>query len=103
MKQTKATTLSASLKEDRRYLVLLVKNRENAKESVESAILKYVGILGYAKAGPMIIETGVKGDESYAILAINRKSLEQIKAACSLSKIRCIGVSGTIKQVRRFL
>lgn len=101
----KATTLSPSLKEDKRYLVLILKakDKEEAKEIIENAIMKYLGVLGYAKAAPMIIEIGKKGDNDYVILGINRKYQEQVKSACSLAKIKCIGVSGTINKVRRFL
>jgi len=61
-------------------------------DKIEKLLLKYLGVLGYAKAGIMF----VKKDEN-VILAINRSELEKVKSALALSKIPVKKVSGTIK------
>ncbi len=74
----------------RRYLLI-----EGAgKEEIEQAILKYLGVLGFAKAKPVFVNEGGK-----IILAVERKSLNDIRAAFELCKedIRIRKVSGTIK------
>jgi len=104
MEKAKISGLLPSLKEDKRYLVLLLKaESKDVKEQIENSILKFIGILGYAKANPMIIETGKKQEKDYAILSINREYLDKVKVSLSLAGIRCIGVSGTVKKSRRFL
>lgn len=62
------------------------------KKKIEKAILNYLGILGYAKAGVMFVRKSNK-----MILAVNRKQLEGVKSALALSKIPIKKISGTIK------
>lgn len=83
--------LQPSLQSKRRYLLI----RGAGKEEIEQAILDYVGILGWAKAAPFFI--GGEGKE--IILAVERKEIDNIKAALALSaeKINVIRVSGTLK------
>ncbi len=104
MKKDKLKLLP-SLREDKRYMALVLekKEKEDIKKRIENAILKFLGLLGYAKAGAIIIETGKKGDKNYAVLSVNRSSVNDIKSALILKKIKCIGVSGTVKGLRRFL
>ncbi len=81
--------IKPSAKIKRRYLLLEAEN----KVQVEKTILDYIGILGWAEAKPFFAE-GKK-----LILAIDRKSLEKIRAAfeISSSKIKILKVSGTLK------
>jgi len=104
MRKTKLKLLP-TLKEKKRYLVLLVKARteEGAKKAIDKALLEFLGILGYAQAGPMVIESGKKKAAFYCILSINRSYVDKVKAAFSLFGMRCIGVSGSLRKVRRFL
>ncbi len=97
--------LLPSLKEKKRYLVLLIRARteDRAKKAIDKALLDFLGILGYAQTGPLIIETGKKEPFLYSILSINRSCVDKVKAAFSLTGIRCIGVSGSLRKVRRFL
>jgi RNase P/RNase MRP subunit POP5 len=83
--------LKPSARINRRYLLLRVKN----KEVVEKAILDYVGSLGWGKAAPFFVEQN--GDE--IVLAIERKSLNDVRASfeLSLEKIKILRVSGTLK------
>ena len=90
MKKQKA---SARIK--RRYLLIDVED----KEKVERAILEYVGILGWAKASPVFVNS----KEKEIILSINREEISRVRAALSLSKdnIRVKRVSGTLKGLKR--
>jgi len=82
---------SAKLK--RRYLLI-----EGDKKDIESAILDYIGILGWAKASPFFM--GQK--EKKWILAVNRAELEKVKASFAVfsKKINIIKVSGTLKGLK---
>lgn len=83
--------LIPSHKENKRYLFLKGKD---LKKNVNYAIKEYIGILGLAKSSPKWI------DEN--ILSINRKSLEEVRAAFTLSKnkIEVLKVSGTIRKLK---
>lgn len=81
-------SLKPSLRENKRYLLV-----EASKEQVEQAILDFIGILGYAKAGVMFPSTG--------ILAVNREALDSIRASLVLAGIKIKRVSGTIKGLRK--
>ena len=83
-------SLKPSMREKRRYLFL--KGNFNKKD-VEEAIMKYIGILGYAKASPIWI--------SKNILAINRSEINNVRGAFVLTKnIAVSKVSGTLKKLR---
>jgi len=85
MKRKKEKSLKKSMRDRKRYLLL-----ENAsKKDVEKAILDYIGILGWAKASPVFVKSG--------ILAVNRQQLEEIKASFELAKIKIKKISGTLK------
>lgn len=76
------------MKENKRYLLL---KGSFSKSDVEEAILRYIGILGYAKASPMWVSNN--------ILAVNRKEVDKVRASFAISdkNIEVIKVSGTIK------
>jgi len=80
------------MKENKRYLLL---KGSFSKSDVEEAVLKYIGILGYAKAAPMWV--------SDRILAVNRKEVDKVRASFVLSKgkIEVAKVSGTIRGLRK--
>ena len=74
-----------------RYVLIEAENRE----SVEKAILDYIGILGWARATPFF----VKENGKRIILSVSRKEIDNIRAAFELckDKIRVLRVSGTLK------
>ena len=76
--------LKPSMRENKRYLLA-----EASKEQVEQAILDFIGVLGYAKAGAMFPSAG--------ILAVNREALDSVRASLVLAGIKIKRVSGTIK------
>lgn len=105
MKQSKLR-LMPSLRENKRYMALLVKpgSDESVKKKIDKSILDFLGEFGYAESAPSIIKTGkTKKGKHYVVLSINRSSVEKIKSAFLMKNMKCMGVSGTIKGVRRFL
>ena len=83
--------LKPSARIKKRYLLI----KADSKDKIEKIILDYIGILGWAKASPMFI----KNKSNKVILSINRKELDNIKAALELSNsnIKILKVSGTLK------
>jgi len=88
--------LKPSMREKKRYL--LIKGKE-LKKSIPKAIKEFIGTLGVAKSSPRFIE--LKKDK--AILSINRKSLDHVRAAIALwpDKIIIERVSGTLKGLKK--
>ena len=76
--------LKPSHRENKRYVLF-----EGKKEDAEDAILKFIGILGYGKAGVVFLGNNV--------VAVNRSELDKIRASLLLGKIKVLRVSGTIK------
>lgn len=76
---------------NRRYLLI----QANSKQDIESAILDYIGILGWAKAAPIFVNSAKQN----FILAIERKELINVRAAVESSdkEIKILKVSGTLK------
>jgi RNase P/RNase MRP subunit POP5 len=89
--------LKPSHREKKRYL--LVEGKDADKRNLEEAILKYIGILGYSKASPSI----VKKSKNSLILAVNRGSLEEIRASFLLSEkeIKIKKISGSLKKLKQ--
>ena len=71
----------------RRYLLI----EASSKDSIEKAILDYIGILGWADAAPHFVSNRP------VILAVNRDALDKVRGAFALVKgIRVLKVSGTL-------
>ncbi|MFA5992113.1 MAG: Rpp14/Pop5 family protein [Candidatus Pacearchaeota archaeon] len=85
--------LKPSMKENKRYLLL---KGNFTKKDVEEAILKFIGVLGYAKAAPVWITNN--------ILAVNREYVNQVRGSFILvnsgKSIEVVRVSGTLKKLR---
>jgi RNase P/RNase MRP subunit POP5 len=90
--------LKPSHREHKRYL--LVSGKDANKKDIEEAILKYVGILGYANACPDFPRLE-KPKEGKVVFSINRKELDKIRAALLVSgkDIKIERVSGMIKNL----
>jgi RNase P/RNase MRP subunit POP5 len=80
--------LKPSMRENKRYLLV-----DEGKEGTERAILDFIGILGYSKAGVAFI--------SDRIVAVNREEVDKVRAALVMAGIRVIRVSGTIRGVKK--
>lgn len=87
--------MKPSHREHKRYLLL--SGKDVNKKEVEDAILKFIGILGYAKASPSIVKT----IGSKIVLSINRAEIDKIKSSFLLSgkDIRVEKVSGMINKL----
>lgn len=88
--------LKPSHREHKRYL--LVSGKDANEKNIEDAILRFIGILGYAKASPQII----KESKNKIILMINRQELDKVRASFALSglDIRVERVSGAIGKIK---
>ena len=87
--------LKPSHRERKRYLLL--KGKDADRKTIESVILEFIGVLGYAKASPVFVK-----HESKTILAVNRKALNNVRAAflASDKDISIKKVSGGIGKVK---
>lgn len=90
--------LKPSHKEKKRYL--LIEGKDANQKSIEEAILEFIGVLGYAEAGPQVIKSGK--NKNKIILSINRSSLDKIRASFLMSgkDIRIMKVSGVVNKVK---
>ena len=88
--------LKPSHREKKRYL--LIKGKNASKKNIDESILEYIGVLGFAEASPQII----KDNKSSIILAINRISLDKIKASFLMSgkDIQVVKVSGGVGKLK---
>ena len=88
-------SLKASMKEDKRYLLL---SGQELKTQVEKSILEFVGVLGMSKTGLNWIKNG----KDWAIIGVNREMLNQVQASFSVwsKKIEVTRVSGTLKGLK---
>tara|TARA_Y100000310_G_scaffold270936_1_gene285021 strand:- start:1619 stop:1894 length:276 start_codon:yes stop_codon:yes gene_type:complete len=88
--------LKPSHREKKRYL--LIKGKDVSKKTIENVILEFIGVLGYAESSPQII----KSSKASVILAINRKSLEKVRASFVMSKkdLQITKVSGAVGKLK---
>lgn len=93
MKNNKILKLKPSARDNRRYLLIDC----NSSKTIEEAVLRYIGILGYSKASFMFVKSDKVQDK--LIGSCNRKSLIDVKTALLLSDIKVEKVSETIKKL----
>jgi RNase P/RNase MRP subunit POP5 len=84
--------LLPSLKEKKHYLVF-----KGDKDKVEKALYEFLGVLGFAKAAPLIVES----KKGYGVLSFNRQYTNEIRAAFSFYHLETLGISGTIKKAKQ--
>lgn len=86
--------IKPSAKIKRRYILLEGCSRQEA----EKVILNYIGILGWAKAGCVFVANVKELKKDHVVLAIWRKSLNDIRAAFEVSDsgINVLRISGTL-------
>jgi len=94
-KEGKMKSLRPSMRENKRYLLVIGKN---LKENIEKAILDFLGVLGMSKTGFGFVKSG--GDS--AIIYVNREMLNEVRAALCVwhEKMEVKKVSGTLKGLR---
>ena len=100
MKIAKKLRMLSTLREKKHYLVL--SSEDSGEEAIKKAILDFIGTLGYAKAGIFFVEQDKANGMAYFIIGVETKYVDQAKAAIALMKpkVRCVGVSGTIKKAK---
>ena len=94
MEKIKKLKLKPSARDKRRYFLVGATNKK-----VESAILEYIGILGFAKSAYVKVISKDFPDKLIGSCLV--KSLEDIRAALAFAGIRIEKVSGTLKGLKR--
>ena len=95
MTKSKILRLKPSAKDKRRYL--LISEPDNKK--IEDAILKYLGVLGFAKARYM--RTAGEQPQGKVIGSCTRKELENVRTALTMENIKIEKVANTIKSISK--
>jgi RNase P/RNase MRP subunit POP5 len=82
----------------RRIKYLLLKGKDLSEKKIADAIMKYTGMLGYAKASPMIVKKG----KSSMIISINRSEIDKVRASFVLCSkgIEISKVSGVVNKLK---
>ena len=93
-KRIKRLRLKPSARDKRRYFLV---KATNAK--IESVILEYIGVLGFAKSAYMKVET--RDFPGKLVGSCLVKSLNDVRAALVLAGIKIEKVSGTLKGLKR--
>lgn len=104
--------LLPTLREKKRYLAFKINSETNfskkqAENNINMAILSYIGELGYAKAGPILVDF----NKDMGILRVNNKEINNVKASLSLIKtvenkkafITSVTASGILNKARKAL
>lgn len=95
-----------SLKERKRYIVFEVvsassKSFNEIKEKLNHALLKFLGELGCAKAGSIILD---EWKNNRGIIRANNREVDNVKAALTLIKdgilVKCIYVTGLLNKAK---
>lgn len=86
----KKLRLKPSARDKRRYFLVKASNKK-----IESAILEYIGILGFAKSAYMKVNSN--DFDKLTVGSCLTKSLENVRASLAFKKIEILGVSGTLK------
>lgn len=97
--KVKRLKLKPSARDKRRYFLVKASNKK-----IEEAILKYVGVLGFARAAYMKVDVSreKKWDlkSGYMIGSCLVKSLDDVRAALGFEGIEVERVSGTLRSLR---
>jgi RNase P/RNase MRP subunit POP5 len=89
----KKLKLKPSAKDKRRYFLVKATNQK-----IETAILEYIGVLGFAKSAYMKVNS--KDFAGKLIGSCLVKSLEDVRASLAFVGIRIEKVSGTLKGLK---
>jgi len=88
--------LKPSHREKKRYLLIV--GKDVSEKAVNDSILKFIGILGHAKASPMVVKKLGKK----IIISINRAELEKVRTSLLMSGKDMVieRVSGAINKLK---
>ena len=108
--------LKPSLKQKKRYVLFGIKASKafslaEVKEAIDSALLRFLGELGIAKAGPLLVKEKWSLEKQYFVLKVNHNYVDELKTALILNKkikntpvlIHSIVTSGTLKKISSHL
>jgi ribonuclease P/MRP protein subunit POP5 len=101
-----------SLREKKRYLVFEVISKQKiqdfnkVRDAIMNSALEFLGQLGMAKAGVIILKDKWNKDKQRGILRVNNKHVDNLKAALTFVEkingadaiVRSVGVSGILKK-----
>ena len=91
--KAKKLKLKPTARDNRRYFMTSATN-----ESIEKAILEYLGVLEFAKSVYMQVKD--EGILNKTVGSVDRKMLNDVRAALTFAKIKIERVSNTIKGLR---
>jgi len=88
--------IKASARIAERYLLL----EASSKKEISDILIHFLGVFGMSEAMPHFVD--IMGSNAI-VLAVNRKSIDSVRAAFELSKdkIKVLRVSGTLKGLRK--
>jgi len=91
------TKLNSTMRTKKRYLIF----SSGDNYAIEKIILDGIGVLGWAKAKPVFLENFKKSQNVGSILAVDRKYLNDVRAAFAIADtdIKIIRVSGTLNRL----
>jgi ribonuclease P/MRP protein subunit POP5 len=101
-----------SLREKKRYLVFEViskqkiQNFKEVSQAIQNSALMFLGQLGMAKAGTIILKDKWNKDMQRGIIKVNHKEVDNLRAALTFTEriegkeviVRSVGVSGILKK-----
>ena len=106
--------LLPSLKQKKRYIIFEIVSSEifsfsDVKKEVETALLRFLGEFGVAKAAPLFVKEKYKKNKF--MLKINHKYTDEVKSAVILIKtiknkpviLKSMITSGTIKKASSYI
>ncbi len=113
----KKLKLKPSFKEQKHYLLLKIDSKKKlsdkeAIKKIDESILNFIGILGYAFAGPLYVKiydekiSKIMDKNNLIILCVTTKFVDHVKTSLILNnktKVQCIRVSGTLKKLKEFM
>src|SRR3989344_222678 len=78
--------LKPSLKQKKRYVLFGIKASKvfslaEVKEAIDSALLRFLGELGIAKAGPLLVKEKWSLEKQYFVLKVNHNYVDELKTA----------------------
>ncbi len=111
---TKIKPILPSLREKKRYLVFeiisnqKIDNLNKIADSILEQCNKYLGEMGMAKAGLLILKDKYNKEKQRGIIKVNNKMLNNLKAALCFVKeidnkkviVKSVGVSGILKKAQ---
>ena len=115
MAKIKLKPILPSLREKKRYLVFEVISNEkiNNADAVSDAIwrssLQFIGLLGVAKAGLMVLNNKWNKELQRGIIKVSHKHIDAVKASLLFANkidgkdviLRSLGISGILRKAER--